>query len=132
MTATVPQVRDGSFAEVRVAFPRAWVAGLAPVGEAGSTDRMQAILDEETAWAADAQARREQQRALTEGGGIAQVALPAVLLVAVLVYRATRGRSPKPAFTDQFLTEIPRVIIPPCSRPLWTTATWAPAPLPSR
>ena len=54
----VPEVRPGEYAEARVAFPTSWVSYLEPAAE----DRLQTIVDEEAAWAAEANARREQAR----------------------------------------------------------------------
>lgn len=107
VTATVPRVRDGEYAEVRSVFPRSWVPGLAPVGDAGETERMDHVLSEEAGFAEDANARRAQMQALVSVGSGAQIALPAVLLVVVAAYRIVRCRAPKPDFQQEYLREVP-------------------------
>ena len=107
VTATVPRVRDGEYAEVRAVFPRGWVSGLAPVGDAAQTERMDHILSEEAGFTEDANARRAQMQALISVGSGAQIALPAVLLVVVAAYRIVRCRAPKPDFQQEYLREVP-------------------------
>ena len=51
-------MRAGQFAEVRAVFPADWVPGLAPSGES----RLDGVIAEETAWANEANARRERAR----------------------------------------------------------------------
>lgn len=107
VTATVPRVRDGEYAEVRAVFPRSWVPGLAPVGDAAQTERMDHVLSEEAGFAEDANARRAQMQALISVGSGAQIALPAVLLVVVAAYRIVRCRAPKADFQQEYLREVP-------------------------
>ena len=107
VTATVPRVRDGEYAEVRAVFPRSWVSGLAPVGDAAQTERMDHILSEEAGFAEDANARRAQMQTLISVGSGAQIALPAVLLVVVAAYRIVRCRAPKADFQQEYLREVP-------------------------
>ncbi|OUO19271.1 DUF2207 domain-containing protein [Collinsella sp. An307] len=107
VTATVPRVRDGEYAEVRVVFPRSWVPGLAPVGDAAQTERMDRVLSEEAGFAEDANARRAQMQALISVGSGAQIALPAVLLVVVAAYRILCCRAPKADFQQEYLREVP-------------------------
>ena len=107
VTATVPRVRDGEYAEVRAVFPRSWVSGLAPVDDAAQTERMDHILSEEAGFAEDANARRAQMQTLISVGSGAQIALPAVLLVVVTAYRIVRCRTPKADFQQEYLREVP-------------------------
>ena len=107
VTATVPRVRDGEYAEVRAVFPRSWVPGLAPVSDAAQTERMDHVLSEEAGFAEDANARRAQMQTLISVGSGAQIALPAVLLVVVAAYRIVRCRAPKADFQQEYLREVP-------------------------
>lgn len=104
---TVPCVRSGEYAEARVAFPLSWVPVLAASSGASSEERMAQILEEEDAWAADANARREQARRLISIASVVQVAVPAVLLAVVAGLRFTRGRRVKPQFAEAYCSEIP-------------------------
>ena len=98
----VPSVHTGEFAEARIAFPAAWVPGLAP-----STDaRMDTILNEERAWADEANARREQARMLVGGLTVAQAAVPA-LFAGIMVFLKLRHSNPKPVFTDTYFRDVP-------------------------
>lgn len=105
--ATAPRVLEGQYAEVRALFPVAWVGGLAPVGDSAETERTGQVLAEERRWAEEATARRERIRAVAEQGTVAALALPALLLVAVAVYRFTRCRVPEPLFQQEYLQELP-------------------------
>ena len=98
----VPSVHSGEFAEARIAFPTAWVPGLA-----ASTDaRMDTILNEEQAWADEANARREQARLMVGGLTVAQAAVPA-LFAGIMLFLKLRNPKPKPAFTDTYFRDVP-------------------------
>lgn len=99
---TVPIVHNGEFAEARIAFPVAWVPGLA----ADSAVRMPTILSEEQQWADEANARREQARQTSQGMAVAQVGLPAVFLAVVGVCKL-RQRKPKPVFQETYFRDVP-------------------------
>ena len=98
----VPSVLSGEFAEARIAFPTAWVPGLA----ASSQPRMDTILDEERAWADEANARRDQARRLVGCLTVAQAAVPA-LFAGIMVFLKLRNPKPKPTFTDTYFRDVP-------------------------
>lgn len=98
----VPSVRPGEYAEARVAFPVAWVPGLATVPES----RMDTILGKEHLWAEEANARRERARKTSEVMAAAQVGLPTAFLAVVAIARA-RLRKPKPVFQDAYFRDLP-------------------------
>ena len=98
----VPSVHSGEFAEVRIAFPTAWVPGLSAASEA----RMNTILDEEQTWADEANARRERARQLIGGLIVAQAAVPA-LFAAIMVLFKLKNPKPKPLFTDTYFRDVP-------------------------
>ena len=76
----MPRVAPGEFAEARIVFPAAWVPGLAASGEA----RLQTVLDEEQAWADEANARRERACIESALAASAQLGGGAVLLAVAL------------------------------------------------
>ena len=98
----VPSVHPGEFAEARIAFPTAWVPGLA----ASANARMDTILSEEQAWAEEANARREQARLMTGGLTVAQAAVPA-LFAGIMVFLKLRNPKPQPVFTDAYFRDVP-------------------------
>ena len=53
----VPRVREGSFAEMRVAFPASWTPGVA-ASQKEPGDGLPQVLEEEQAWERQAQAQR--------------------------------------------------------------------------
>lgn len=103
VTYTIPRVRSGEYAEARIVFPSAWVPGLS-----ASTDkRLPTILKEEKQWAEEANARREQARVVAGVMAAVLIAASAVLLAVVAVLKITRGRSPKPVFTETYFRDVP-------------------------
>ena len=99
----MPRVQSGEFAEARVVFPTAWVPALA----ASSEERLPTILEEEQAWADEANARRERARAIVGAGSAVQVSIPAIFLAIVSYLKFTRGRSPKPVFQETYFRDVP-------------------------
>ena len=79
---------------------------------ASSTERLPQILEEEAAWAAEANARREQLQTVIGVGSVLQIALPAALLVAAVAFRLTRGRAPQASFDQKYLRELPSMTNP--------------------
>ena len=102
VTYSIPRVRSGEYAEARVAFPSAWVPGLA----ASSTERMSTILKEEKRWAEEANARREQALRTANVLAGVTVAVSVVFTGVVVALRATR-RKPKPLFQDEYFRDVP-------------------------
>ena len=98
----VPSVHPDEFAEARIAFPTAWVPGLAASADA----RMDTILSEEQAWAEETNARREQARLMTGGLTVAQAAVPA-LFAGIMVFLKLKCPKPKPTFTDTYFRDVP-------------------------
>ncbi|WP_239284823.1 DUF2207 domain-containing protein [Collinsella sp. An2] len=107
VTYTVPAVDGGEFAEARVVFPLAWVPDLTVPQSVSGEERMQTVLSEEQRWADEANARREQARTVTLVGSIVLVSVGAVLLVAMVVLKLTRGRSSKPSFQETYFRDVP-------------------------
>ena len=103
VTLTAPRVHAGQFAEVRVAFPNAWVPSLAPTGE----PRLETIFSEETQWAEQANAERERARTIAVVGTGVLTVLPAVMLGVVIYLRKTKYASPRPVFDETYFRDLP-------------------------
>ncbi len=99
----MPRVSPGEFAEARVVFPAAWVPGLSAYPDA----RLQTVLDEEQAWADEANARRERARAISAAAATAQIAAPAVLLAVALWGRFKKYANPRPVFVEDYFRDVP-------------------------
>ena len=100
---TVPGVGTEEFAEMRVVFPAAWVAGC----EQTPGTRLDAILSEEQAWADEANARRERARMLRDAGTFGSIGLAAVTAIAVVAARLREMRSRRPEFQDTYFRDVP-------------------------
>lgn len=99
---TVPKVESGSFAEMRVAFPRSWTPDVA----SSLTFAVEALPDieaEESTWAAEAHAARI--------AGMLMLVVPAllsiVMIAAVVVLFRRYGREYKPVFDDDYWRDVP-------------------------
>lgn len=102
VTYTIPCVHEGEFAEARVAFPSDWVPQLA----ASSEERMSTILGEEKEWADEANARREEARAVANALAVVSV-VAAVAFTGTIVVLKLRKRKPKPLFQDEYFRDVP-------------------------
>ena len=103
VTLTAPTVRAGQFAEVRAVFPADWVPGLAPSGES----RLDGVIAEETAWANEANARRERARRTAVIGTAIFVVGPALMLALVIYLRKTKYANYKSTFDETYFRDIP-------------------------
>lgn len=101
-----PAVPSGDYAEARIAFPLAWVPELASSGRASGAERLPTIIEEEDAWAREANRRREEERARRTATGVAVVAASCAFAFIMAVIKATH-RSPRPRFGDTFLDDVP-------------------------
>lgn len=104
--AATPRVRSEQYAEVRAVFPRSWVPGLAVPESAAGAERLPVVLDEERAWAEEANARRESARQTSLGLAVAQVALPTVFL-AVVAAAKLKSPKPRPVFAETYFRDVP-------------------------
>lgn len=106
VTYNVPRVSTGEFAEARVAFPLAWVPRLAASSAASSEERLPTILEEEQAWADEANALRQRAREQRTLLGAGMVAVPA-LFTSVLVALKCLRREAKPRFVETYCDDVP-------------------------
>lgn len=102
VTYTIPRVHEGEFAEARIVFPSDWVPQLVASGE----ERMSTILSEEKEWADEANARREEARAVA-GVLAAACIVVAVAYTGVIVMLKLRRPKPKPLFKDDYFRDVP-------------------------
>lgn len=102
VTYTIPCVRQGEFAEARIAFPSDWVPQLAASGE----ERMSTILSEEKEWADEANARRAHARMIANALAVLSV-VAAVAFTGTIVMLKLRKRKPKPLFQDEYFRDVP-------------------------
>ena len=102
VTYTIPCVHEGEFAEARIVFPSDWVPQLVASGE----ERMSTILSEEKEWADEANARREEARAVA-GVLAAACIVVAVAYTGVIVMLKLRRPKPKPLFKDDYFRDVP-------------------------
>ncbi len=99
----VPRVGTSEFAEARITFPVEWVS----VEQRQSGSRIDDIIAEETAWADEANARRERARRIIGTGGL--VGLVAALgSVALGVFTRLRYQAlHKAQFDDKYFRDVP-------------------------
>ena len=95
-------MRQGEFAEARIAFPSDWVPQLAASGE----ERMSTILSEEKEWADEANARRAHARMIANALAVLSV-VAAVAFTGTIVMLKLRKRKPKPLFQDEYFRDVP-------------------------
>ena len=106
VTYRVPCVATGEFAEARVAFPLSWVPRLAASSEASSEERLPTILEEERAWADEANALRQRAREQRTFLGVGMVVVPALFTMTLVALKCTR-REPKPRFAETYCDDVP-------------------------
>ncbi len=107
---TLPGVAAGEFAEARIAFPNAWVPQMERAA-ATQSDRLDAILSEERAWANEANERRQRARIFSYGTALAVGGGSVVLLVVMLVIRHRR-KSVRAQFQETYYRDVPEGVHP--------------------
>lgn len=100
---TVPGVGTEEFAEMRVAFPSSWVAGL----EGTSGEGLPTILSEEQRWADEANERRTQARVVYYGALSLPILLTFVTALLALRWRAKYRRDFSPQFSGMYFRDVP-------------------------
>lgn len=99
---TVPRVREGSFAEMRVAFPASWTPAVLS-SQTRAYDGLPQVLEEEKAW--------EHQMQVQRIIDVLMLVIPlcvslACLIVAIVLF-LRYGREHKPRFTDEYWRDVP-------------------------
>ena len=104
---TVPRVDSGEYAEARLVFPVSWVPDL----QASSSARLETILDEEAAWAEEANARREEARRIVAAATVLSVGSAAVCLLPPWACASPCSRAPSRCFRIRIIAMFPAMII---------------------
>ena len=103
VTYTVPGVGTDEFAEMRVAFPTAWVAGL----EQTLGTELPTILSEEQAWADEANAQRRTAQIVHYGTISVGVAIAMSTAAFAVRARLRYKRDFTPRFQDPYFRDVP-------------------------
>ena len=98
----VPRVKEGDFAEMRVAFPASWTP-LVSAEQTHAYDGLPQVLEEEQAWEREAQARRIIDVLLL----VIPLCISLACLIVALVLFFRYGREHKPNFTDEYWRDVP-------------------------
>ena len=103
-TFTCPVVEGDDFLEARVVFPESWVGAVDQADEA----KLETILEEEAAWAEQANAKRVSDRAWAYGvpGAMIAVGVGGVVLEQIRS-RFRRRKSPEATFSEEYLRDVP-------------------------
>lgn len=109
---TVPSVHAGEFAEARIAFPTAWVPGLAagaPSSESvdANGDRLPKILEEERGWAEKANEQRAQARLVLMVFAVLGALLSIGFFIVVVALKIKAGPKPKSSFQETYFRDVP-------------------------
>ncbi len=99
----VPGVGTDEYAEMRVTFPAAWLAGC----EQTAGDKLQGILSEEKQWADEANAERARVRTERNVATFGPIGLAVVSLVVAVAARVRYSRDHAPKFQDKYFRDVP-------------------------
>ena len=99
----VGRVGTSEFAEARIAFPAEWIPGV----ERSSRAKLDSIIAEETAWAEEANARRERARAIFGGTQAANIVIALGAGALALFYRMRYKRAHKAVFDEKYFRDVP-------------------------
>ncbi len=98
----VPRVREGDFAEMRVAFPASWTPYVSPA-QTHASDGLPQVLEEERAWEHETQVRRIIDVLLL----VIPLCISLACLVVAIILFLRYGREHKPSFTDEYWRDVP-------------------------
>lgn len=106
ITFTVPTVEKGDFAEMRVAFPEAWVSQM----EQQQTTHLSLIEQEESQWAQEADATRAGLSVLRNGLVVAILYVVVLTVLSfILIVKETRAYNKRidSGYADKYFRDIP-------------------------
>ena len=98
----VPRVKEGDFAEMRVAFPASWTPSVS-AEQTHAYDGLPQVLEEEQTWEREAQTRRIIDVLLL----VIPLCISLACLIVALVLFFRYGREHKPGFTDEYWRDVP-------------------------
>ena len=101
---TCPLVEDADCLEARVVFPESWV----PDAEQASEAKLDTILEEEAAWANEANSQRLRDRLTAFGipGALCVLGIGSVVFERIRARLRSR-KSATPTFTEEYLRDVP-------------------------
>ncbi len=99
---SVPRVKSGEFAEMRIAFPPSWLTDVSTM-QNWHYDVLDDVLDEEEQWQKEA----ATQRLISLLMVIVPILLSLAMIVVALVLFFRFGREHKPQFTDEYWRDVP-------------------------
>ncbi len=100
---SVPGVGTDEYAEMRVTFPTSWMASC----EQTSGSKLDSILSEESAWADEANARRERARMARNIGTFGSIGLAIVTAIAVVAAWVQQSNESAPEFKETYFRDVP-------------------------
>ncbi len=105
---TIPKVRSGTFAEARIAFPRAWTPDVSSE-TTHKYDYLPIIEEEEKQWQLETQLWNIANALAL----IVPIALSVLLIIMCIVLFLRHGKEYKPQFNDEYWRDVPQKGIHP-------------------
>lgn len=99
---TIPKVKSGTFAEMRVAFPPSWTPSVSSA-KTHASSQWDSIMQEETGWQREAQMKRIASALLL----IVPLLLSVAMVVASIVMFRRHGKEHKPEFQGEYWRDVP-------------------------
>lgn len=99
---TVPKVKSGDFAEMRVAFPTSWTPNISS-DKISSGEGLPTIMQEEESWQKEANAKRLQSALML----IIPICISVGLIIWALIMFLKYGKEHKPQFTGEYWRDVP-------------------------
>ena len=109
VSLSVPLVEGGSFAEVRVVFPNAWVdkSVIDSQAENSKTSKLDSIKAEENERLESSKATYQREKAISALMFWVPILLAILFIIACTILWFLYGRERKPNFTDKYFRDVP-------------------------
>lgn len=99
---TIPRVKSGTFAEMRVAFPPSWTPSVSSA-KTHASSQWDSIMQEEAGWQREAQMKRIASALLL----VVPLLLSVAMVVASIVMFRRHGKERKPEFQGEYWRDVP-------------------------
>lgn len=99
---TIPRVKSGTFAEMRVAFPPSWTPSVSSA-KTHASSQWDSIMQEEAGWQREAQTKRIASALLL----VVPLLLSVAMVVASIVMFRRHGKEHKPEFQGEYWRDVP-------------------------
>lgn len=99
---TIPRVKSGTFAEMRVAFPPSWTPSVSSA-KTHASSQWDSIMQEEAGWQREAQMKRIASALLL----VVPLLLSVAMVVASIVMFRRHGKEHKPEFQGEYWRDVP-------------------------